>query len=73
MSNFLTSLAKTLRPHTLNTIKFLTSAIFAHAVATGHCENNPIRNAQVLGKTLGDGDTKSYTLRGNRERNLCLG
>ncbi len=62
MSNFLTSLAKTLRPRTLNCIKWLASAIFAHAVATGKCENNPIRDARVLGKTLGHGDTKVYTL-----------
>jgi integrase len=62
MSNFLTGLAKTLRPRTLNSIKWLGSAIFAHAVATGKCETNPIRDAMVLGKTLGHGDTKSYTL-----------
>jgi integrase len=62
MSNFLTGLAKTLRPRTLNSIKWLASAIFAHAVATGNCETNPIRDAMVLGKTLGQGDTKSYTL-----------
>jgi integrase len=62
MSNFLTLLAKTLRPRTLNSIKWLASAVFAHAVATGNCETNPIRDAMVLGKTLGHGDTKSYTL-----------
>jgi integrase len=62
MSVFLTGLAKTLRPRTLNAIKWLASAIFAHAVATGNCETNPIRDAMVLGKTLGHGDTKSYTL-----------
>lgn len=62
MSVFLTGLAKTLRPRTLNAIKWLASAIFAHAVATGNCENNPIRDARVLGRTLGHGDTKSYTL-----------
>src|ERR1700734_368509 len=62
MSGFLTGLAKTLRPRTLNSIKWLASAIFAHAVASGHCETNPIRDAKVLGKTLGHGDTKSYTL-----------
>jgi integrase len=62
MSNFLTGLAKTLRPRTLNSIKWLASAIFAHAVATGNCEMNPIRDAKVLGKTLGHGDTESYTL-----------
>jgi integrase len=62
MSNFLTGLAKTLRPRTLDRIKWLASSIFGHAVATGACEVNPIRDAKVLGKTLGHGDTKSYTL-----------
>jgi integrase len=62
MSNFLTGLAKTLRPRTLNSIKWLASAIFAHAVATGHAETNPIRDSKVLARTLGHGDTKSYTL-----------
>ena len=62
MSVFLTSLSKDHRPRTLNTIKWLASAIFVHAVATGHCETNPARDAMVLGKTLGHGDTKSYTL-----------
>jgi integrase len=62
MSVFLTGLAKTHRPRTLNNTKWLASAIFAHAVATGNCETNPIRDAMVLGKTLGHGDTKSYTL-----------
>jgi integrase len=62
MSNFLTSLARTLRPRTLDHIKWLASAIFVHAVKTGRCETNPIRDAGVLGKTLGHGDTKVYTL-----------
>jgi integrase len=62
MSTFLTGLAKTLRPRTLNSIKWLASAIFAHAVATGKCETNPVRDAMVLGKGLANGDTKSYTL-----------
>ena len=62
MSNFLTGLAKTLRPRTLNSIKWLASAIFAHAVATGNAETNPIRDARVLCKTMGHGSTKSYTL-----------
>jgi integrase len=61
MTNFLTALAKTLRPRTLDRIKWLASAIFAHAVATGHCDSNPIRDAKVLGNTLGHGLTKSYT------------
>jgi integrase len=61
MSNFLTPLAKTYRPRTLNHIKWFASAIFAHAVATGKCETNPIRDAQVLGKTLADGVTGVYS------------
>lgn len=62
MSRFLTELAKTLRPRTLNTIKWLASAIFVHAVKAGYCESNPIRDAGVLGKTLGDGDAPVYSL-----------
>ena len=62
MSVFLTELVKTHRPRTLNSIKWLASAILAHAVATGQCESNPIRDARALGKTLGHGETESYTL-----------
>jgi integrase len=62
MTNFLTSLAKDYRPYTLRNIKGLARSIFAHAVATGECETNPIRDAQVLGKTLGNGATGVYTL-----------
>jgi integrase len=62
MSVFLTSLAKTLRPRTLNHIKWLASAVFAHAINTGACDTNPIRDSKVLGKTLPDGLTGSYTL-----------
>jgi len=62
LSQLLTSLSKTKRPGTLASVKWLASAIFAHAVATDHCETNPCRDAKVLGKTLGHGDTKSYTL-----------
>lgn len=45
----------------MNHFKWLSSAIFAHAVATGLCETNPIRDARVLGKTLGDGVTEAYS------------
>jgi integrase len=62
MSLFLTGLAKTLRPRTLNNVKWIASAIFDHAVASGATDANPIRDAKVLSKTLGDGTTKSYTL-----------
>jgi integrase len=62
MSVFLTSLAKKLRPRTLDRIKWLASAIFAHAVATGKCETNPIRDARVLIKGLENGETPKYTL-----------
>jgi integrase len=61
MSDFLTGLSKKYRPRTLKHIKFLASAVFAHAVATGHCESNPIRDAKVLGKGLGDGVTEAYS------------
>jgi integrase len=62
MTNFLTNLARTARPRTLKNAKNLASGIFSHAVATGHCDTNPIRDARVLGKTLENGVTKSYTL-----------
>jgi integrase len=62
MTNFLTSLSKTYRPYTLNHIKWLASSIFAHAVATGQCETNPIKDAKVLGKTLANGVTGVYSL-----------
>jgi integrase len=62
MTVFLTSLAKEYRPYTLRNIKGLASALFAHAVATGQCETNPIRDAHALGKTLPHGVTGSYTL-----------
>jgi integrase len=62
MTNHLTALAKALRPRTLKHIKFLASGLFSHAVATGQCDTNPIRDAAVLGKTLPDGVTGHYTL-----------
>jgi integrase len=62
MSNFLTSLAKKYRPRTLNHIKWLASGVFDHAVATGECETNPIKDAKVLGKTLAHGITGAYSL-----------
>ena len=62
MSNFLTSHAKTLRPRSLSHIKNLASGIFSHAVATGNCDTNPIRDAQVLGRTLENGNTEVYSL-----------
>jgi integrase len=62
MSNFLTELAKTYRPRTVNTVKFLASGLFSHAVATGEADFNPIRDAKALGKTLPNGVTGSYTL-----------
>jgi len=61
-SLFITSLAVSLRPRTINTVKGLASSMFAHAVASGHCESNPIRDAKVLGKSLQNGETKSYSL-----------
>jgi integrase len=62
LSQLLTSLAKTKRPGTLASIKWLASAIFAHAVATDHCETNPCRDAKVLGKSLEKRQTGAYTL-----------
>jgi len=61
-SLLITQLAKRLRPRTVQHVKFLASALFAHAVAIGSCETNPIRDAMVLGKTLPNGETESYTL-----------
>jgi integrase len=61
-SLLLTQLAKTYRPRTLASVKFLTSAIFAHATAMGLTESNPIRDAKVLGKMLPNGETEAYTL-----------
>lgn len=62
MSLFITGLARSLKPRTINTVKGLASSLFAHAVASGHCESNPIRDSKILGKTLENGETKSYTL-----------
>jgi integrase len=62
LSLLLTSLAKTKRPGTIASVKWLASAIFAHAVATDHCEMNPCRDAKVLGKGLEKRQTGSYTL-----------
>lgn len=62
MTNHITALAKTYRPRTLKAIKNITSGMFSHAVATGHCETNPIRDAAVLGKMLPNGVTQSYSL-----------
>ena len=61
-SLFLTQLAKTYKPRTLTHLKFLASAIFAHATAMGLVENNPIRDAKVLGKMLPNGVTQAYSL-----------
>lgn len=61
-SMFITGLAKTLRPRTLQHIKFLASGIFMHAVNTGEVDSNPWRDCRVLGKTLEDGKTEAYTL-----------
>lgn len=62
LSQLLTSLAKTKRPGTIASVKWLASAIFAHAVATDHCETNPCRDAKVLGKSLEKRQTGAYTL-----------
>jgi integrase len=62
LSQLLTTLAKTKRPGTIASVKWLASAIFAHAVATDHCDTNPCRDAKVLGKGLEKRATGAYTL-----------
>jgi integrase len=62
MTKYLTSLAKTLRGRTLQHIKATASSVFAHAVATGECDFNPIRDAMVLGKAVENNQTQSYSL-----------
>jgi integrase len=61
-SMFLTSLAKTYRPRTLQHIKFLASGLFMHAVNTGNVDFNPWRDCRVLGKQLENSETEAYTL-----------
>ena len=61
-SLFLTQLAKTYRPRTLAHVKFLASTMFAHAVAMGLCDMNPVRDAKVLGRMLQNGTTEAYSL-----------
>jgi integrase len=61
-TRFLTDLAKTLRPRTLANIKCVASSMFAHAVAIDGAESNPWRDAKVLGKTLPNTVTESYSL-----------
>ena len=53
MSIFLTSLAPTLRPRTLNSIKWLASAIFAHAVATGEAKTTQSEMQRCLARRWG--------------------
>lgn len=62
MTKFLTNLTPTMGHYTLANIKNITSGLFVHAVAIGECESNPIKDAQVLGKQLPKGVTKSYSL-----------
>src|SRR5437016_3690757 len=61
-SVFLTKLAKTYRPRTVQHIKNLASGIFSHAANLDLIELNPWHGAKVLGKMLENGKTKSYTL-----------
>ena len=46
----LTSLAKKYRPRTINHIKWLASATFAHAINIGACETNPIAMRRCLAR-----------------------
>lgn len=60
---FITGLSKTLRPRTVQHIRFLASGLFAHAIATGACETNPWHDVKVLGKfSLQNQETEIYTL-----------
>lgn len=59
---FLTKLSKTYRPLTVQHIKNLASGIFTHAANLDLIESNPWSFCKVLGKSLPDGETKSYTL-----------
>src|ERR1700688_4367953 len=61
-SVFLTKLAKTLRPRTVDNIKNLASGIFTHAANLDLIEANPWSFCKVLGKSLKNGKTEHYTL-----------
>lgn len=61
-SQFLTNLAKKYRPYTVKHIKFLASALFAHAANLDLIELNPWHECKVLGKELENGQTEVYTL-----------
>jgi integrase len=62
MTKFLTDLAQRLQGRTLTNIKGCANSIFSHALAVGECDNNPIRDAMVLGKKLDKSVVKVYTL-----------
>lgn len=61
-SLFLTKLAKTYRPLTVQHIKNLASGIFTHAANLDLVESNPWSFCKVLGKQMPDGVTEHYTL-----------
>jgi integrase len=61
-SAFLTKLAKTLRPRTVQHIKNLASGIFTHAANLDEVESNPWQFCKVLGKTKTHRETEHYTL-----------
>jgi integrase len=61
-SAFLTKLAKTLRPRTVQHIKNLASGIFTHAANLDEVDSNPWQFCKALGKTKRNGETKHYTL-----------
>ncbi|HEY6768006.1 MAG TPA: tyrosine-type recombinase/integrase [Candidatus Sulfotelmatobacter sp.] len=61
-STFLTKLSKKLRPRTVQHVKNLASGIFTHAANLDYVESNPWKFCKVLGKSLPDGETRSYTL-----------
>ena len=62
-TNYLTALARTgLRLRTIQHVQSLASGLWSHAVAIGKAESNPWRDAKILGKVKGEGDTPHYTL-----------
>jgi integrase len=62
-TNYLTALARTdLRLRTVQHVQSLASGLWSHAVAIGKAESNPWRDAKILGKVKGEGDTPHYTL-----------
>jgi integrase len=62
-TEFLTALAKTQGRNTIHHVRSLMSGIFAHALAKGYVQQNPIKDAGVLGKTARPAKTGHYSLK----------